>query len=45
MIGNGLGIEKLIDPEGVPDDLFALLLPVLIAPLPLASLSRTPASY
>jgi AcrR family transcriptional regulator len=30
MIGNGIGIEKLIDPEGVPDDLFARLLPVLL---------------
>ena len=30
VIGNGIAFEKLIDPEGVPDDLFARLLPVLI---------------
>jgi AcrR family transcriptional regulator len=30
IIGNGIALEKLIDPEGVPDDLFARLLPVLI---------------
>ncbi|MBV9041173.1 MAG: TetR/AcrR family transcriptional regulator [Acidimicrobiia bacterium] len=30
IIGNGIAIEKLIDPEGVPDDLFDKLLPVLI---------------
>jgi hypothetical protein len=29
-VGNGIALEKLIDPEGVPDDLFAQLLPVLI---------------
>ena len=30
IIGNGIAIEKLIDPQGVPDDLFDKLLPVLI---------------
>ncbi len=30
VIVNGIGIEKLIDPDGVPDDLFARLLPVLL---------------
>jgi AcrR family transcriptional regulator len=30
VIGSGLALEKLIDPEGVPDDLFARLLPILI---------------
>jgi AcrR family transcriptional regulator len=30
VIGNGIALEKLIDPEAVPDDLFARLLPVLI---------------
>ena len=30
IIGNGLALEKLIDPERVPDDLFGLLMPVLI---------------
>ena len=28
--GNGIAFEKLIDPDGVPDDLFDRLLPVLI---------------
>ena len=30
VIGNGLALEKLIDPERVPDDLFGRLMPVLI---------------
>ena len=30
MIGNGIALERLIDPEGVPDDLFARLMPVLV---------------
>ena len=30
IIGNGLALEKLIDPERVPDDLFGRLMPVLI---------------
>jgi AcrR family transcriptional regulator len=30
VIGSGIALEKLIDPEGVPDDLFARLLPVLV---------------
>jgi AcrR family transcriptional regulator len=30
VIGNGIAFEKLIDPEGVPDDLFGRLMPVLI---------------
>jgi AcrR family transcriptional regulator len=30
VVGNGIALEKLIDPEGVPDDLFDRLLPVLI---------------
>ena len=29
-IGNGIALEKLVDPEGVPDDLFDKLLPILI---------------
>ncbi|MBV8295490.1 MAG: TetR family transcriptional regulator [Acidimicrobiia bacterium] len=29
-IGNGIALEKLVDPEGVPDDLFDRLLPILI---------------
>ena len=30
IIGNGLALEKLIDPDAVPDDLFARLVPVLV---------------
>src|SRR5438270_12261416 len=30
VVGNGIALEKLIDPELVPDDLFDRLLPVLI---------------
>jgi AcrR family transcriptional regulator len=30
VIGTGIAFEKLIDPEGVPDDLFDRLMPVLI---------------
>ena len=30
VVGNGIALEKLIDPDGVPDDLFDRLLPVLI---------------
>jgi hypothetical protein len=30
IIGNGIALEKLVDPEAVPDDLFARILPVLI---------------
>jgi len=30
VVGNGISLEKLIDPEGVPDDLFDRLLPILI---------------
>jgi AcrR family transcriptional regulator len=30
IVGNGIALEKLIDPEGVPNDLFDRLLPVLI---------------
>jgi AcrR family transcriptional regulator len=30
LIGNGLALERLIDPEGVPDDLFSRLMPVLV---------------
>ena len=30
LIGNGLALEKLIDPEAVPDDLFSRLIPVLV---------------
>ena len=30
IVANGISIEKLIDPEGVPDDIFDRLLPVLI---------------
>jgi len=30
LIGQGLALEKLIDPEGVPDDLFSRLIPVLV---------------
>jgi AcrR family transcriptional regulator len=30
VIGNGIALEKLIDPAAVPDDLFARILPVII---------------
>ena len=30
VIGNGIALEKLIDPEGMPNDLFDKLLPILI---------------
>jgi len=30
VIGNGLALEQLIDPEAVPDDLFARILPVIV---------------
>jgi len=30
VIGNGIALEKLIDPDAMPDDLFARILPVLI---------------
>jgi AcrR family transcriptional regulator len=30
IIGNGIALEKLVDPDAVPDDLFARILPVLI---------------
>jgi AcrR family transcriptional regulator len=30
IVGNGIALEKLIDPEGIPDDLFDQLMPVLI---------------
>src|SRR5439155_136377 len=30
IVGNGIALEKLIDPEGIPDDLFDRLMPVLI---------------
>ncbi|MBV8981374.1 MAG: TetR/AcrR family transcriptional regulator, partial [Acidimicrobiia bacterium] len=30
VVGNGIAIEKLIDPEGVPNDLFDRLLPILV---------------
>jgi len=30
VVANGIALEKLIDPEGVPDDLFGRLMPVLI---------------
>jgi AcrR family transcriptional regulator len=30
IVGNGIALEQLIDPEGTPDDLFDRLLPVLI---------------
>ena len=30
VVGNGIALEKLIDPEGVPDDVFDRLMPVLI---------------
>jgi len=30
LIGNGIALERLIDPEGVPDDLFSRLMPVLV---------------
>jgi AcrR family transcriptional regulator len=30
VVGNGIALEKLIDPEGVPNDLFDRLMPVLI---------------
>jgi AcrR family transcriptional regulator len=30
LIGNGLALEKLIDPERTPDDLFTRLIPVLV---------------
>jgi AcrR family transcriptional regulator len=29
VIGNGIALEKLIDPDGIPDDLFDRLMPVL----------------
>ena len=30
IIGNGIALEKLADPDAVPDDLFARLVPVLV---------------
>jgi AcrR family transcriptional regulator len=30
VIGSGIALEKLIDPEGVPDDLFDRLMPILV---------------
>ncbi len=30
IIGKGIALEKLIDPDGIPDDLFGRLMPILI---------------
>jgi hypothetical protein len=30
LIGNGIALERLVDPDGVPDDLFSRLMPVLV---------------